>query len=69
MASLQVCSGLRFCPHCRQEFKVRLSSDIGVRLHWVGEQVCFDVDFLLFELFPECSGMLVLYREVYSIVK
>lgn len=71
--SLQVCSGLEFCPHCRKDFSVLLSSDIGVRLHWVGDFIYFDVD-LLFEQESATTVKLVsygelsvLYREVYGL--
>jgi hypothetical protein len=56
-------SDLRVCPHCRRDFKVRVSDDIGFHAHWVGNY--FLIDVVLFV--PEVSGVFltVLYREVY----
>lgn len=57
-----VLCGLRFCSHCRDIFKVILSPNVGVVIHWVGEHMFFDV-VLCFE---GCGASYVLYREVYA---
>lgn len=59
-------SGLMLCSHCRKTMKVRLSSDIGVVIHWVDDGVLFDV----FLLLSDGSGVRIpflLYREVYAL--
>lgn len=58
-------SGLKLCVHCRDSFKVFLTSDVGVAIHWVGDKLVFDVIYL-------CSDgcfihPYVLYCEVYSV--
>lgn len=58
-------SGLKLCTHCRHDFKVFLTSDVGVAIHWVGDKLVFDVILL-------CSDgsffhPYVLYCEVYSV--
>jgi hypothetical protein len=55
-------SGLRICAHCRETMKVRLSSDIGVVIHWVGDVYFFDVVLVV----EGYNLSYVLYREVYG---
>lgn len=58
-------SGLDFCTHCRDIFKVRLSFDIGVVIRRVDDNLIFEV-VLLFSVgsfvYPH-----VLYGELYGI--
>jgi hypothetical protein len=62
---IHVASDVKVCSHCQIDYKVRLSSDIGVRLHWVGKFLYFEVVLLVFTFIPECNTTCVLYREVY----
>jgi len=59
-------SGLHFCRGCRDEFKVRLSDDVGVAIHWVDGMICFDV-FLLLSVGKRDMYPFVLYCEVYNV--
>jgi len=55
-------SGLELCSHCKRDYRVLLSSDIGVKIHSVGDMLYFLVYLLLFE------GDVVLYCESYVII-
>ena len=56
-------SNLEVCPHCRRDFKVRVSEDIGFYAHWVGNYFLIDVVLIL----SEARSWFVLYREVYVV--
>jgi hypothetical protein len=56
-------SDLEVCPHCSRDFRVRVSDDIVLLAHWVGDYYLIDIG-----LFFEGSRLLfVLYREVYVV--
>ena len=57
-------SSLEVCPHCRRDFRVRVSDDIGFYFYWVDNYYLFDVVLVVLE----GSGcfMRALYREVYA---
>jgi hypothetical protein len=63
---VRVLSGVKFCPHCRRNFSVCLSNDIGVRLVWVGDELVFNVALLDPEFL---SGGFILYQEVYGFAR
>ena len=52
------------CTHCRKNFAVRVSNDIGFYFHWVDNQYLIDV-VLCFEV---TRFVHVLYRMVFSVV-
>ena len=53
---------LLVCSHCRRDFKIRVSDDVGFKFHWVGDEYLIDV-VLLLEDFPKAILML---RYVYG---
>ena len=52
------------CTHCRKNFAVRVSNDIGFYFHWVDNHYLIDV-VLCFEV---TRFVHVLYRMVFSVV-
>ena len=53
---------LEVCPHCRRDFRVRVSDDIGFHAHWVGNYFLIDVVLIV----PESALVFGLYHWVYS---
>jgi len=54
---------LKVCLHCRRNFKVRVSDDIGFHFHWIGNYFLIDTILLL----EESRLSSVLYRMVYVV--
>ena len=59
-------SGLHFCSSCRDEYKLRLSRDIAVGIHWVDDMLHFDI-LLLLSVGAEFMYPFLLYCEVYGV--
>ena len=66
MVAIAMMSDLEVCVHCRRDFRVRVSDDIGFHAHWKGDYYLFDVVLLVPELLlRETCILFILYREVY----
>ena len=62
MVTVAMNTDLKVCPHCHKDIIVRVSSNIGLAFHWVGDY--FLVDVVL--IFSKALPMAVLYREAYK---
>jgi len=56
----------KVCSHCRRDFRVRVSDDIGFYGHWVGDYFLIDVVLVLLET-SQRMAVYLLHREVFTL--
>lgn len=54
---------VKVCAHCRPEFKFRVSEDIFVFAHWVGDYYLVDVELVVDDHRCFCLSRLVWFFE------